>query len=191
MALFPREEIKRKLFHQLILLYAIAYWFLDAGLVVSVLSVLFLLVVIGEVLRHKNKRFNQFILKILGGVHREEESSKISGLPWTLSGSIITMLLFKDKTIVFSSLLFLVFGDTFAALIGKGYGKHKLWFGKSLEGSFACFVICFLIALFFFNIWLSLIIALIVAVIEFIPWPLNDNFWIPIITASAVTFILR
>jgi hypothetical protein len=39
-------------------------------------------VLAGEIIRAKNEKFNIFILKILGGVHRESETHKISGVPW-------------------------------------------------------------------------------------------------------------
>lgn len=40
-----------------------------------------------------------------------------------------------------SGVLFLGLGDSLAAIIGKKYGKHALTLsGKTMEGSFACFL---------------------------------------------------
>ena len=189
--IFPEDEIKRKSFHLLILLYIAAYWLLPYKLVMTAMGVLLALVLAGEVLRLKSPAFNDFILKLLGGVHREGEKDKVSGLPWTLSGSYATMLVFHDKKIVIACLLFLTFGDTAAALFGKSFGRHKIAFEKTLEGTFACFVVCFLIGLAFFDFKVAVLAALAMSVIELIPWPLNDNFWIPFLTASVITFTLK
>jgi dolichol kinase len=187
---FPIDEIKRKIFHILTLVYVIAYWYLPLNTVLYTMFVIILFVLFAEVLRAKNEKFNIFVLKILGGVHRESETHKISGLPWTLAGAFFTMFLFHNKTIVLTSFLYLAFGDAVAALIGKAYGKHKIYAGKSLEGSFACFVVCFIIGLVVLPTWqFAFIGALIATFVETIPWPLNDNFWMQIINAGILTFL--
>lgn len=187
---FPIDEIKRKTFHILTLLYVIAYWYLPINTVLYWLFAIIITVLIGELIRLKNERFNVFILKISGGVHREFETNKISGLAWTLSGAFFTIILFQDKTMVITSFLYLAFGDAVAALVGKACGKHKIYAGKSLEGSFACLVVCFIIGLIILPTWqFALIGALIATFIETIPWPLNDNFWMQIINAGILTLL--
>ncbi len=187
---FPVDEIKRKTFHILTLLYVLAYWYMPLNIVLWSMFVLILAVLAGEIIRAKNESFNVFILKILGGVHRESETHKISGLPWTLSGAFLTMFLFNDKTIVLVSFLYLAFGDAIAALVGKAYGKHKIYAGKSIEGSFACFVVCFIVGLILLPTWqFAFIGALIATLVETVPWPLNDNFWMQIINAGILTLL--
>lgn len=190
--IFPADEIKRKTFHILTLLYVVAYWYMPSHIVMWSLFFIILIVLAGELIRAKNEKFNIFILKILGGVHRESETHKISGLPWTLSGALLTMLFFQDKMIVVTSFLYLAFGDALAALVGKTYGKHKIYGGKSLEGSFACFTVCFIIGFVILPTWqFAFIGALIATLIESIPWPLNDNFWMQIINAGALALLSR
>ena len=196
---FPKDEIKRKTFHILSLIYVIAFWFLPRNVVLIGFLIAIVIVLIGEFVRAKNEKFNVFILKVLGGVHRATEVHKISGLPWTLSGAFLTILLFPNKIFVLASFLYLSFGDACAALFGKTYGKHKIYAGKSLEGTFACFCACLIVGLVIFlssgqftftNGFLFAIVgALIAAFIETIPWPLNDNFWMQIINAGILTYI--
>ncbi len=186
------DEIKRKTFHILTLLYVLAYWYMPLGIVLWSMFILILAVLAGEIIRAKNENFNIFILKILGGVHRESETHKISGLPWTLSGAFFTMFLFENKNFVLASFLYLAFGDAVAALAGKAFGKHKIYAGKSLEGSLACFIVCFIIGLFLLPTWqFALIGAFAATVIESIPWPLNDNFWMQILNAAVLTFFYK
>lgn len=187
-----RDEIKRKTFHILTLLYVLDYWYMPLDIVLWSMFILILAVLAGEIIRAKNESVNVFILKILGGVHRESETHKISGLPWTLSGAFFTMFLFENKNFVLASFLYLAFGDAVAALAGKAWGKHKIYAGKSLEGSLACFIVCFIAGLFLLPTWqFALIGAVAATVIESIPWPLNDNFWMQILNAAVLTFFYK
>jgi dolichol kinase len=187
---FPIDEIKRKSFHLLILLYILAYWLLPRPVLLWGFGLLILVVIAGELVRLRVPSFNEALLKYLGGIHREEETKALSGLPWTLSGSFLTILLFPDRTVVMVSFFYLAFGDALAALFGRRFGRHRLMGGKSLEGSTACFAVCLLVGLLFMKPPLALLGALIATVIELIPWPLNDNFWMPLFSASALTLLL-
>ena len=102
------------------------------------------------------------------------------------------MFLFENKNFVLASFLYLAFGDAVAALAGKAWGKHKIYAGKSLEGSLACFIVCFIAGLFLLPTWqFAFAGALIAAFIETIPWPLNDNFWMQILNAGILTFLSK
>lgn len=189
---FPKDEIKRKTFHILTLIYVAAYWFLPTNIVLTGLLIAIIIVLLGEFIRAKNEKFNVFILKVLGGVHRKSEEHKISGLPWTLAGAFFAILLFDDKLLVTASFLYLAFGDALAALFGKAYGKHKIYAGKSLEGSIACFIACLIIGLIILPSWqIAVLGALIATFIETIPWPLNDNFWMQILNAGVLTLLSK
>lgn len=190
MACFPEDEIKRKIFHILTLIYVLAYWYLPKTFVLACLFIAIIIVLAGEYIRSKNEKFNIFILKILGGVHRKTEEHKISGLPWTLAGAFLTILLFENKTFVLTSFLYLAFGDAVAALFGKAFGKHKIYAGKSLEGSIACFIACFIVGFLILPSWqFALAGALCATLIETVPWPLNDNFWMQILNAGILTYM--
>lgn len=188
MDLLPHDEIRRKSFHLLSLLYILAFWLLPRQMVLTGLGILIVLVVLAEVLRLRIPSLNEKLLTVLGGVHRDQEVKALSGLPWTLCGSFLTIFLFPDRTIVLISFLYLAFGDAFAALVGKRLGKHKILGGdKSVEGSLGCFTACYVISLFFFSWPLALLAALLATIVEVIPWPLNDNFWMPLVSASFLT----
>ncbi len=191
MVIFPLEEVKRKSFHLLTLIYIFAYAFFPRTDILWGMGILIFCVIVMESIRLRLPSFNKWLLKFLGGVHRDSETNGISGLPWTLSGSFFTMLLFPDKSIVISSLLYLALGDASAALVGKRMGKRKIFWDKTLEGSLACFLVCFMIGLYFFKLPIALSGALAAAIIELFPWALNDNFWMPIISAFALTQISR
>jgi len=190
MGYFPIDEVKRKTFHVLTLVYMIAYWVLPWPYVISGMGVILVLAMIGEIIRLNNPPFNEWLLEKLGGVHRKEEAHRMSGLIWTITGSMLTMLIFPDKNIVFACLLYLALGDSVAALIGKHRGKNPIWNKKTLEGSLACFFVCIIIGLFLLPWKFALLGAFVATIIETIPWPLNDNFWLPLISAAILTHFM-
>jgi dolichol kinase len=191
MAFFPEDEVKRKLFHLLTLAYIGGYWLLPRPFVLWTMGFVTAFAIMMEVVRLHVPSLNTWILNILGGVHRPEEEKKVSGLPFTLSGSFLTMLFFVDTRIVITSLLYLAFGDTMAALVGRGLGKKKIMNGKkTFEGSLACFFVCFFVGLFFFNWRAAFCGAMIATLIELAPWPLNDNFWVPLVSAASLTLLV-
>ena len=191
MDFFPADEIKRKLFHLLTLIYIILYWVTPVGFVLIGLGVTIVFVLVFEIVRLKHTRFNYWLLSFLGGVHRGDETDKMSGLAFTLAGSFFTILLFfGDKNIVMASFMYLAFGDTSAALVGKAFGKHKITRVKTWEGSMACFIVCLISGLFFLKWPVAVIGAFVATLIELIPWPINDNFWMPLVASGTLIFLV-
>ncbi|MCL1971668.1 MAG: hypothetical protein FWG57_01615 [Endomicrobia bacterium] len=186
---FPKDELKRKGFHLLLLIYVFGYWYLPKSTVILGLAIAVAAVASLEFLRLKVPVCNDFFCKNFKGFYREEEAKKVSGILGTLSGALITILLFPNKYMVMASFLYLAFGDAFAALIGKTFGKHKIFGGKSLEGSAACFVACLIAGLFLFNWKFALAGAAIATIVEAVPWPINDNFWMQILNAGLLTLL--
>lgn len=191
MVIFPIDEIKRKAFHLLMLIYICAYWVLPRTLVISALALFFVLVTAAELIRLRHDGFNRWLLAVLGGVHRPDEEKKVSAIPWTLAGSLLTMLLFPDRRIVLVSFLYLALGDTAAALVGRNYGKIRFSNGKSLEGSMACMAVCFLAGLVFFSWPVALLGAFCATVLETFPGKLNDNFWMPVASAAVLMMVVK
>lgn len=189
MGFIPKDELKRKFIHSMCLIYVAGYWYFPKSIVAFGLSVAIFIVICLEVLRFKVKKINIFFKNNFEGFYRQKETYKVSGLIWTLSGALLTVLIFSNKHIVLASFLYLVFADAAAALIGQAFGKHRTLFGKTLEGSSACFIVCFIVGLFIFNLKFALIGAIIATLIEAIHWKLNDNFWMQIINAGILTYI--
>ncbi len=95
-------------------------------------------------------------------------------------------------------ILVMGYGDGLAAVIGKAYGKHKLAFGKSIEGSItmfvASFIVVFLISLFTQSIAISLILALgvsaLATIVELITPKGIDNLSVPLSTSFTYYLLL-
>ena len=92
------------------------------------------------------------------------------------------------------SVLFLALGDPLAAVVGSRWGKTRLIGKKSLEGALACFTGSSIAAGFFawgymdqsisVSIVTALVGGLISTVAELIPAPVDDNFTIPVLSAT-------
>ncbi|MDR0820304.1 MAG: hypothetical protein LBN19_02105 [Endomicrobium sp.] len=185
----PKDEIKRKGFHLLSLIYVFGYWYLPKTAVVCGLVIAIVIVVLFEYLRFKIPRLNNFFKNNFKGFYRPEEADKISALTGTLSGALLAIVMFPNRYMVFASFLYFAFGDSTAALAGKIFGRHKTFAGKTLEGSLACFTVCFIAGLFIFNWQFALAGAFIAAIVEAIPWKISDNFWMQMINAGVLTLL--
>ena len=146
-----------------------------------------------DILRTKIRPLNVFIISFFSPLMRKRElCSPSSTTPFLLSSFIVIALFPKPIAIV--SMLCLAFGDVAACMIGLRFGKDKIFQKKSLQGSIACFVVCFLIMLAFLIahqvssnalVVIALVGGLAATLGELIAVkPLDDNFTIPVVTAS-------
>jgi len=189
------EEEKRKLSHWCILVVPVCYiLFLKKDDLLLLLGLFFLLVVLAEALRQKYPVLNSKILEIFDGVYREEEVHNTSTLIYTLSGMFFTLYIF-EKHIAILAILFLTFGDGFAALVGERWGKHKISASskKSWEGAAANFLSCILVGIVYSNFhqihFLKMFCgALAVAIIELLP-KTKDNIVIPVVSGFVMSII--
>jgi phytol kinase len=189
------REFLRKAFHSLSLLYLAAYTFLGTTQTLLLLGGFIIVEGLIEGLRLSNPQLNKRLLALFGGIPREAEQTRVSGILWTSVGCWLTIYFFSENpAIVAAGHLYLAVGDGSAALIGKALGRHKFRIGprmKSLEGSFACFVACLLsgwaAGLSAQGAWIG---ACTATAIELLPVPLDDNLWIPLGSAWILSIVL-
>lgn len=119
-----------------------------------------------------------------------EAKGAFTGASWVLFGMFISILLFHPYIAVLA-LLFMSFGDTCAALVGKMYPKGPL-FGKTVSGSLGGLGSMVLLS-FFFNPYVPFLPAvtgaLVATIVEVLPIPLDDNITIPLSAGVTITFM--
>lgn len=112
--------------------------------------------------------------------------------PVTLGmGAAIALLLYPSNAAIIA-IYALAFGDGFASLIGKFFGKWRpaFLFGKSVEGSFACFIAVFISAYAVSsNLHIAFIAAFVTMVVEAMPLEDYDNLAIPVTVGLAVQLV--
>ena len=95
---------------------------------------------------------------VIGPLIRHHESAgDFIGATYILLSVCLTVALY-DKPIAIAALVFIMVGDTLAALVGRKFGRHR-WGRKSLEGSLACLVSTVSVALFLPGLALNVALA--------------------------------
>jgi len=150
-----------------------------------------------DVLRLVWPKFNAWTMRDLKKYMRKEEARRLNSMTF-YSISTFLVCAFFPKGVAVLSILFLGLGDPMASIIGIKFGKHRI--GRlSLEGSLACFFTCFALSFlypllapqFTGPVWLfALAGGLIGAFSERWTFRLDDNFTIPIVSASLLSALL-
>ncbi len=181
MAKSLRKELIRKLVHLTGLPILAGYLFIchvwsaqAAGLI---LTALFLVLMEVEYVRLEMKPkipdpFNIF---------RKHEKDNVVSSFFFVAAMIISFSVF-DKTIASLALLFMIFGDMAAALIGIKFGRHRIFKQKTLEGFLAGLAVNvatgMLIIPDFPAIYITM--ALVGSTVELITGKLDDNLTVPL-----------
>lgn len=139
------------------------------------------------------KFWTEFAQKLAGSMVRQHEADgDFTGATYILTTVCFTVAMF-DKPIAVAALAFIVVGDTFAALIGRKFGRHRFWNGKSLEGSAACLVGTLIVAALTPDLaWqVSVVGAVVATVAEALPLGVDDNVTVPIMSGLVMTLLSR
>lgn len=150
-----------------------------------------------EITRLKFANVNTLVLKVMGPFMRESERCGISGVPFYAFGVAITLGFFPEPIAVLAC-LFLIFSDPLSSFFGILYGSIKIMPNKSLQGSFAGFVVCYLITFIYGQYLagpsLSLIgfcffAGLIGSFSELVSHKIDDNLTIPVVSGALLTLL--
>ena len=184
-----KNELMRKAIHACNSIIAFSLYVLDKSEVLLIVAISGSIIVLFDCIRINSKSVNFFYNSIFGKVTRDFEDRRLTGASYVMIGSFF-VLCFFETTVCIPALLIMSFSDTAAAIVGKLYGKTKI-FKKSLEGSFAFFMVSFIIILCFIpdiDLTFSIIAIIVVTIVELLPkFGLDDNLLIPIISAFIIS----
>lgn len=150
-----------------------------------------------EFLRLRNEKMNMVLMSVMRPFMRESEKTSVSGLPFYALGVGLTLTLFPER-IAILSVLFLIFADPIASVIGILYGKDKILPNKSLQGTLAAFTVCYLITMVygmrFSNpnmnlLCFSLLAGVVGSFSELCSRYIDDNLSIPVISGTMLYLI--
>ena len=134
--------------------------------------------------------WTRFVARLFGNmIRRHELAGDWTGATYILLSVCLTVALFT-KPIAVAALAFIMVGDTLAALVGRRFGRHR--FGhKSVEGSLACLAGTVAVALVVPGLPLTvgLIGALVAAIAEAIPFGIDDNVTVPLISGASMSIV--
>jgi len=185
-----RHELQRKSFHVGMIIVPIWVYFMPhtpalLGLILATFAT-----VAVDLLRLTDRRLRGFFLRLFRSVIRPHEEEHLLGSTHYMIAALLSVVVF-DHEIAIAALAYLVLGDAAAAIIGKRFGRPRFW-GKSPQGTIACFVVCLLVGLpLLSSPWLILVGAVAATVAEAMPSPLDDNMRVPIFSGIAMQLVAR
>ena len=187
-----KSEFARKAIHLSNAIIPICYYYFLPNKIDMIIILAFFLIFCFfiEIYRKNNLKLSKFFSNWFDFMMRDEEKKgEITGATWVFVGALFTILLVPNPFNIIS-LLFLSFGDTFAAIIGMNFPYIKLG-RKTLSGSIAGFFACLAVGLVI-DIPISFEIislgAFIAMFIEILPLPINDNVSLPIISGLSMYY---
>jgi len=201
-------ELRRKSFHLLGLLIPMIQYmgmrytpqWLDQKRCSVILAVLTLCLFLVEVMRFSwpwfRSRYSRLFASVLRKTERSDERVVLTGMVFFFAGNFLSVFLF-DPTIATAASLYLVLGDLTAAIVGISFGRFRLPSGKSIEGSFAMFIICCVVGtVLFWHVPLAeypvMVGASVATIAELLlPKWFDDNLSIPLLSGLALHLAFR
>ena len=144
------HEYQRKAIHLFNLIIPFSYWFINPDqnkfkIIIITFTALFIL---ADYFRTKSKLIKKLFIIFFDKMLREHElKGQFTGATWVMISASVTILVFP-KYIAIISLIFMSIGDTFAALIGRKFGKLKIY-DKSFEGFLGGLIVCLVAAYYY------------------------------------------
>ncbi|MGB9824149.1 MAG: glycerol-3-phosphate acyltransferase [Candidatus Hydrothermia bacterium] len=147
-----------------------------------------------DIIRLSKRGINEVIMKTLRFAFKQKEEKTFSSMTHFTVAAFLSFLLFP-REIACASILFPVFGDMFAKLMGLEYGRTRL-FNKTVEGTLAYIAFSLVAGYLYFRAtsFPFLIItlgALSAAISEVLPWELDDNLSGVISSAIIMFFVSK
>ncbi len=201
--LAQRDELHllRKCWHVITGLIALSLYFIFNIPVTTLRWIALVIAAIAfatDFIRINSQDINAKVLSILGPFMRDSEANSFSGFPFYALG-IASSLFFYEEKIAVLSVIFLVFADPIASIIGITYGKDKILPNKSLQGTMAAFFTCAVISFVYILdsntqgfdiIAFSVGCAIIGSISElFSAFNIDDNLTIPIISGGGISLL--
>ena len=177
------REIKRKLFHILILLVIAGYVIIEKNynkqIALLVLVALFGLFLLAEYFRLEH----DWRIPMFDHIIRAKEREHYYGVVYFLSATIICLAVFDFK-VALAALLMTTFGDMAAALFGKRFGKVLVFRRKTIIGTLSELGVNIIVGFFILgNVYIILAMAFIATFVETFISELDDNLLVPIFAA--------
>ena len=203
MAIPYRQEVLRKMVHLSSIWMPVSLFYLPRMFNVIMFATFAVLNVIIEIAVFQQVPYVTPLYKALfGRMARESKPGvfRFSGAPPMYASACLTALCFSPR-VASCAFTILILSDTSAALIGRRWGRHRFFNGKSLEGSLAFLLTGWIIAACFclagglpdatIAVWLGGVAVSCVAEFFNEQIHLDDNFTIPLLFGAVAEFLPR
>jgi dolichol kinase len=177
-------EVLRKSVHVSAIVIPLGVWFMEPIYWRPLLYLATVLIVAMDLTRLKHDRLKAYVRSMVGRSLRKHEDYELTGASYMVIACLLVAELFPlDVAVV--SMGYLIVGDGVAGLIGKSWGRHRLAFGKSWEGTLSALFANLAVGLLVFQRPAPAILgAFLGTVVELLPLPLDDNLAIPLMAGG-------
>ena len=189
-----KQEINWRLYlRPLAILLVIYYLSTTKSAALTLIGIVTLLFFFLDICRLIYRKINAFFFNKVKTFYKSKEYKKFSSITLFLFACFLNVLVF-EKEIAVLAMIFLILGDFFSKFFGVFFGRHKI-FEKSYEGSLAHFNACLIGGYLFlhfisFPFHIFLLGALVATLIEMLPLGLDDNFSVPLVSATSMYLLL-
>jgi len=186
------REVWRKLLHLFALSIPIGYQFVSRGVAVAVVFACFLVSLLIDLARFRGWSIQRIWYPVVAPIVRPRESRNFTGATFILASGWLCPLLFSLPAATVA-MLTIILGDTFAALIGRRWGRHRTIGSRSVEGSVAFLAVSFVAVACTPNLPLAvgLTAAPLAAAVEMFSTRIDDNLSVPLIVGLYAHLALR
>ena len=186
-----RASAARKLFYLGMTLAPAAAWWIGFPAALALVMIELVGSMLMEVARRRWGWVNRLLWKLLPTTFRSWEARRVLGSTWFGLGAMVTLLLF-GRDVGSTALLYLVWGDPAAEVVGRRWGSPGR--KKTLVGSLGCLAACLLAGLVGvtwggLEPWVALAGALVATATERWSPPPDDNLWMPLAAAVAMAVV--
>jgi len=179
-----RQEFFRKLIHIGCSVIPISYlYYFSREQIITISGFISIGFVFAEIFRNYSTKIQQYFIFIFRPLLREDEKKKkISGATF-LFVSLTLIFIFFDKNTAIPAAFILTIADSFAAILGKKFGRRK-FLNKSVTGSLTFFLLGNVILFILLPQlrMLNIVIAAILTFVEALALPVSDTLTLPVLT---------
>ncbi|TVP77484.1 MAG: hypothetical protein EA352_03595 [Gemmatimonadales bacterium] len=181
----------RRIFHAtcgLVLVAVLVWWAPPREFLVAALGALTAGAFLADGLRFGVPAANRLFFRLFRSLASPREASGVASSSWYLLGALLTVAIFPVPIAV-SAILVLSLADPVASYCGRRWGKRPFGSGTIL-GSSLFLAVSILVLFPGWGPVAGGVTAVVVTLAERIPWPLDDNLTIPLITGMLLWSLL-
>ena len=152
-----------------------------------------------EITRRRFPSWNNFLMTIFGPFARDHERYRVNSATW-FGTAVFVLLLTSPPMIAVLAVLVLAIGDPVAGMVGRRWGKTRVFGKKSVEGTLGFAGACLAVGIAYLTIYyvhigflaivvLATVAAVVGAIVELLSNRLEDNLTVPIISAWVTSIV--
>ena len=195
-----KNELIRKSIHLSSSVVPVLYYFVSRDFALIVLGISAFILISIDLLRRGNEPFRNFYHRFMKPILREHEvqydKHVFTGGTYIVIAFFLCVLFFP-KPVAITSMFVVIFCDSFAAIIGKNWGRHFIS-NKTFEGSAAFFISGVIIILLTPKVttsvneyYIGFAAVFLSTIFELLPVKIDDNISTPIFFGLVYMALLK